>query len=210
MRKVKAIKLRPFFVAALTAFLMILSTGCYRGRPSAKPPIHINPNMDKQTKYTVQSRSNFFANNSAMREPVKGTVSRGNLHDNIAFYEGKDENGKFVSLPIKMNMKLLDRGQERYTIYCAVCHGQAGQGNGIVTQRGLLPPSTFHDERLRDKQDGYFFDIITNGKGNMPSYSHQVPAADRWAIVSYIRALQRSRNASLDDLPEIEKKTLGL
>ena len=203
-------KFRTFFVPVFMAFCIALCAGCYRGRPSEKPPIHINPNMDKQTKYTVQSGSNFFTNNSAMREPVKGTISRGNHHEDTGYYEGKDDHGKFVSIPVKIDTKLLDRGKERFTIYCSVCHGQTGAGNGIVTQRGLLPPPTFHDERLREKKDGYFFDIITNGKGNMPSYSHQVPVADRWAIVSYIRALQRSQNASITDFPEIEKKNIGL
>ena len=201
----------PFSFVILLAILLAFNPGCYRGRPSAKPPIHVNPNMDKQEKYTVQSHSNFFANKSAMRVPVVGTISRGNLQKNSAYYTGKDENGEFVHpLPLNTNIKLLHRGQERFNIYCAVCHGETGEGNGITTQRGLLPPPTFHEERLREKKDGYFFDIITNGKGNMSSYRHQVSVADRWAIVSYIRALQRSQKASLEDVPEIEQKDLGL
>ena len=208
MIKQNRFNLSPIILAALIIPIMAINSGCYRGRPSNKPPIHINPNMDKQAKFTVQSRNNFFKNNSAMREPVSGTISRGNLRRDIAYYEGKNEKGEFISLPLKIDMNLLSRGQDRYSIYCAVCHGESGEGNGIVTQRGLLPPPTFHDDRLREKKDGYFFDIITIGKGNMPSYSHQVPVPDRWAIVSYIRALQRSQNASLADLPEVERNKL--
>ena len=189
--------------------IVAFHSGCYRGRPSDKPPIHINPNMDKQEKYTVQSKSNFFANHSAMRPPVDGTISRGNLREDMAYYQGKDEKGEFVSSPLTIDMQLLNRGQERFNIYCTVCHGAAGEGDGIVTQRGLLPPPSFHEERLREKNDGYFFDIITNGKGNMQPYRHQVSVPDRWAIVAYIRALQRSHHASLADLPEIERKKLA-
>lgn len=194
--------------AVLIGFIAIFQSGCYRGRPSEKPPIHVNPNMDKQTKYTAQSKSNFFENHSAMRTPVDGTISRGNIREDTAYYQGKDKKGDFVTQPLKVDLKLLTRGQERYNIYCTVCHGETGEGDGIITQRGLLPPPSFHEERLREKKDGYFFDIITNGKGNMQSYRHQVPVPDRWAIISYIRALQKSQSASLVDLPEIERKKL--
>ncbi len=144
-----------------------------------------------------------------MRTPVAGTVSRGNLREDTVYYEGKDENGELVrSLPVEVNYKLLLRGQERFDIYCAVCHGPAGEGNGIVTQRGMLPPPTYHDDRMREKSDGHIFDVITNGTGNMKSYKHQVSVADRWAIVAYVRALQRSQHAGYEDLSDIEKARL--
>ena len=205
----------PGIIMGITMlFFAVFLSGCYQGRPSEKPPIHVNPNMDKQEKYTVQSESQFFADNSSMRTPVTGTVSRGNLKEDTVYFQGKtgkdkDGNDLFVHpSPVTLDMKLLKRGQERYNIYCSVCHGKTGEGNGIVVQRGLLPPPTFHDDRLRTKQDGYLFDVITNGKGNMPSYKHQAGVEDRWAIVAYLRALQRSRNASSQDVPEINRNSL--
>ena len=105
-------------------------------------------------------------------------------------------------------MQLLKRGQERFNIYCAPCHGQTGDGQGIVVQRGYLPPPSYHQDRLRKMPDGYIFDVITNGVRNMPSYRHQVPVADRWAIVSYLRALQRSQNATINDIPPEMRETV--
>ncbi len=193
----------------LVMILMLLVSGCFQGRPSTKPPIHVVPNMDKQEKYTVQSSSNYFVDKSAMRHPVDGTISRGNLREDTSYYQGKNDQGEYIKhIPTAVDMALLLRGQERFNIYCSVCHGQTGVGNGIITQRGLLPPPSFHEQRLRDKEDGYFFEVISNGKGNMSSYRHQVNVHDRWAIVSYIRALQRSQNASLADIPEAERSKL--
>ncbi len=214
MNKMICHSVSGIFVLKTLFILLLMSSGCYRGRPSEKPPIHVNPNMDNQEKYTVQSESQFFADKSSMRTPVAGTISRGNLKEDTAYYagkRGKDKDGNDVFIhpsPVTINMDLLNRGQERFNIYCSVCHGKTGEGNGIVVQRGLLPPPTFHDDRLRSKEDGYLFDVITNGKGNMSSYKHQVSVEDRWAIIGYLRALQRSQNASAKDVPEMNKKSL--
>ncbi len=214
MNKKKYHPILSIIILLTVCVLLSMSSGCYQGRPSEKPPIHVNPNMDNQEKYTAQSESQFFADNASMRTPVAGTISRGNLKEDTAYYEGKsgkDKNGNDLFIhpsPVKVSMDLLNRGQERYNIYCSVCHGKTGEGNGIVVQRGLLPPPTFHDDRLRGQEDGYIFDVITNGKGNMPSYKHQVSVEDRWAIVGYLRALQRSQNASAEDVPEMNKKSL--
>ena len=198
-----------FRLLLLSSFLIIAISGCMRGRPSEKPPIHLNPNMDKQERYRTQSESLFFDNASAMRVPVAGTVSRGNLKEDTIYYEGKTAEGSYVHpMPVKVDMKLLKRGQERFGIYCAVCHGETGEGNGIVTKRGLLPPPSFHDDRLRKVEDGYLFNVITNGKGNMQTYRHQVNVPDRWAIVAYIRGLQRSQNASINDIPDAQRTNL--
>lgn len=186
---------------ALWASFALLA-GCAQGRPSADSPIHVNPNMDQQEKYKSQSQSAFFVDGSAMRTPVAGTVARGQLHGDVTYATGKDEKGVFITHgPMKIDMPLLKRGQERYDIFCAPCHSRVGGGRGIMITRNYVPPASFHDDRIRTMPDGQLFDVITNGIRNMPSYSAQIPEADRWAIVAYVRALQRSRNASLNDIP---------
>lgn len=191
--------------------VMGMTSGCFRGRPSDRPPVHINPNMDRQEKYTAQGESRFFPNRSAMRPLVPGTIGRGELREDTIYYEGKDATGAFVkTLPVPVNMALLTRGRERFTIYCAVCHGESGKGDGIIIRRnrGMIPPPSFHEARLVKIEDGYIFDVITNGIRNMSSYRHQVPVDDRWAIVSYLRALQTSQSATRADLPEAELQRL--
>jgi mono/diheme cytochrome c family protein len=180
-----------------------LLTACLQERPSDMPPIHLNPNMDSQPKYRAYRESKFFSDQSGMRQPVAGTVAIGNLREDSKYYAGKEANGNFVKqMPVPMNMDLLQRGHERFNIYCSPCHSRVGDGKGIVVQRGMLPPPSFHEARLLAVEDGYIFDVITNGIRNMPSYRHQVSVADRWAIVSYLQALQRSQNAKLSDVPE--------
>ncbi|MBD3377186.1 cytochrome c [candidate division KSB1 bacterium] len=183
---------------------------CYRGRPSEKPPIHIIPDMDSQPKYEAQEASEFFENGLAMRMPVDGTVSQDHLRENTRFYQGKTESGQWVvSLPIQMTLPLLKRGQERYDIFCAPCHSRTGDGQGIMVNHGYIPPPTFHADRLRDIEDGHIYDVIVKGIRNMPSYAHQVPVNDRWAIVAYVRALQRAQNASLQDIPNEKRETIN-
>jgi len=196
------------------AFLLALSIGsglmgCYQGMPSKQPPIHINPNMDDQPKYQTQAESKFFANGQAMRMPVAGTIARGSLHDDVVYFTGKDAKGMLVkTAPVAPTFELLKRGQDRFNIYCSPCHGRMGDGTGMVVKRGMFPPPTYHQERIRNIEDGHIFDVITNGIRNMPSYKSQVPVADRWAIVNYIRALQRSQNAPAKDLPADVKATI--
>ena len=183
--------------------LTIMITACDRGQPKKKPPVHLVPDMDSQPKYDSQEYSNFFENGSTMRLPVEGTVAVGHLNENTLYFDGKDERGNFSrgnALPV--NMVMLRRGQERYNIYCAPCHGRVSDGNGIVVKRGYMPPPTFHQERLRDVRDGYIYNVIKNGIRNMPSYAHQIPTDDRWAIIAYVRALQRAQNATMDDVPQ--------
>lgn len=200
-------KWRPFMLhLALwgSVLLGMLSlSGCYQGRPSGQPPIHLNPNMDHQPKYNPQAESRFFVNRSAMRMPVPGTVAVGDLHEDEVYYRGIDARGDTVrTMPVPVTLALLRRGQQRFNIYCAPCHSRVGDGHGIVVQRGLIPPPTFHSEKLRNYRDGYIFNVISHGIRNMPAYGPQIPVADRWAIVAYFRALQRSQNASIDDMPE--------
>ena len=199
-------------LAARLAFVILaagLIDGCFRGEPKEEPPIHLNPNMFKQPKYKAQSESEFFADGATMRQPVPGTVAADSLRADYAYYYGRDERDSLLTkLPVPVTMQLLKRGQERFNIYCAPCHGQTGDGQGIMVQRGYLPPPSYHQDRLRNLPDGYIFDVITNGVRNMPSYRHQVPVADRWAIVSYLRALQRSQNATINDIPPEMRETV--
>ncbi len=178
--------------------------GC-RGMESGEPPVHPNPNMDWQPRYEEQESNPLFADGKAMRTPPSGTVARGLLKADSRFYAGRTEAGEYVErVPMPVTRALLERGQERYNIYCAVCHGKAGDGNGIIMtgNYGYTPASTYHSERLRNVTDGYLYDVIANGIRNMPGYAQQIPVSDRWAIVTYIRALQRSQNASEGDVPE--------
>ena len=182
---------------------VILLNGCFQGTPSENTPIHLNPNMDNQGKYLPFKKSHFFADGSAMRMPVEGTVARGQLREDDVYYTGKNPDGTLVkSNPLKITMSVLKRGQQRYNIYCAPCHDQTGSGQGMVVKKGFLPPPSFHLDRIRVLPDGHYYDVITNGIRNMPSYKAQVPVNDRWAIVAYLRALQKSQNATAQDVPE--------
>ncbi len=186
--------------------LILLSNGCYRGKPSKEPPIHINPNMDDQPKFRAQSATEFFGDGRAMRDPIEGTLPRGFLREDVVYYTGKDRNGKLVKKsPVAPTMEVLKRGQERFNIYCSPCHSRVGDGKGMVVLKGMFPPPTYHQARLRDIEDGHIFGVITNGIRNMPSYRSQIPVSDRWAIINYLRVLQRSQNALLKDIPESEK-----
>jgi mono/diheme cytochrome c family protein len=173
-----------------------LLSGCW-GNRSEDPPVHIIWNMDFQDKWDPQERVEFFADGRAMRAPVQGTVARGQLHDDDLLYRGRGFDGRFADqLPesIELDAKLLERGRERYDIYCAPCHDETGQGRGMVTQRGggfKVPPANLHQERLLPMPLGYFFDVITNGKmPNMLPYAAQIPVEDRWAIAVWLRTLQ--------------------
>jgi hypothetical protein len=188
---------------SIISIAILVQTGCYRGRPSEDPPIHVNPNMDSQQKYKAQAKSEFFEDGLSMRQPPAGTVARGDLREDDAYYRGRNSDGTLVAkMPVEINMDLLQRGRQRYNIYCAPCHDQTGAGQGIVIKKGYLPPPSLHLDRLRESPDGHFYDVISNGIRNMPSYKHQIPIADRWAVVAYIRALQRSQNASPSDVPD--------
>jgi mono/diheme cytochrome c family protein len=157
--------------------------------------------MHDQPKYRGLRPSVFFADGASARPRVEGTVARGTLQEDEAFFTGKVNNVAVKELPFTIDEKVLDRGQERFNIYCAPCHGQTGSGNGMVVQRGYRQPPSFHSDRLLQADAGYFFDVMTNGFGVMPDYKVQITPRDRWAIVAYIRALQLSQHASASDIP---------
>lgn len=201
---------RSFITGLVLAALLVV--GC-RGTPSDNPPVHMNLDMDFQQRFDPQESNPLFEDNAAMRTPVPGTVPRGELRDSSALYRGRTEAGDYVErVPIAVTRDVLERGQDRYEIYCAPCHGKTGAGDGIIMRGdyGYTPAPSYHIDRLRNAPDGYLYDTIANGIRNMPAYGQKVPVLDRWAIVTYIRALQRSQNASPDDLPPGERTNLGV
>lgn len=200
-------KLALTYMVVLAGLLLL--AGCTRNRPAEKPPIHVNPNMDWQPRYDAQETSKFFADGAAMRTPPAGTVARGYLRNDAGYYTGLTESGDTVKTnPRPVDMDLLKRGQDRFNIYCSPCHSRLGDGQGIMISRGYIPPPSFHIDRLRTAKDGHIFWVISNGIRNMPSYRSQVSADDRWAIVAYVRALQRAHDASLEDIPTEKRESV--
>jgi mono/diheme cytochrome c family protein len=166
--------------------------------------------MHDQPKYQPLEASELFADGAASRTPVEGTVARGMLRDDSRLYRGMEADGSFVAeIPLPLTADLVARGRQRFDIYCSPCHGRTGEGQGMVVSRGFKQPESLHAERLRQSQDGYFYDVISNGFGQMSSYSSQVKPVDRWAIVAYVRALQLSRQVPADLLSETERQRLA-
>jgi len=167
-----------------------------------------NQMMNDEPRYKPLAASDFFADGQSARPQVAGTVARGHLRLDQAFYAGKVGGVLVTAFPVPVTPDLLARGRERFNIFCSPCHGRLGNGDGMVVERGFRNPPSYHLDRLRDAPVGHFFDVVTNGFGAMSSYASRVPVADRWAIVAYIRALQLSQHATLSDTPENERRKL--
>jgi hypothetical protein len=160
--------------------------------------------MQDQPRDKPLAASTFFADGRSERPVVPGTVAQGQLRIDEQLYAGK-VNGKLAdTFPFEITRPVLERGRERFNIFCSPCHDQQGTGLGMIVRRGFRPPPSFHDQRLRDMPVGYFFDVISNGFGTMYSYGDRVPVKDRWAIIAYIRALQLSQRALPQDVPPAE------
>ncbi|MGE5235254.1 MAG: c-type cytochrome [Acidobacteriota bacterium] len=196
---------------ALTLVALVPLALIARARVTTSPVPRLNvvPDMDNQIKFKPQSEDTMFADGRAMREPVPDTVARGELDLDSAYYRGKTADGGWVTaFPVPVTERLVRRGEDRFDIYCSPCHGLAGYGDGIVAKRAdslqegtWTPPSSFHTDLVRGRPVGHLFNTITNGIRNMPAYGPQIPVVDRWAIVSYIRALQLSQDARPEDVP---------
>jgi mono/diheme cytochrome c family protein len=183
----------PMLLAVVVCGATFLS-GCDRMRQD----------MATQPKYRPLAPSDFFRDGRSERPLLENTVSRDAL-DNDEYMIAKDSNSFPANLPV--NQELLERGRDRYTVFCTPCHGLQGDGNGMVALRGMKHPPSYHIDRLREAPNGYFYDVITSGFGQMYSYGAQIPPRDRWAIVAYVRALQLSRNAHAAELPaELRQK----
>jgi len=164
--------------------------------------------MHDQPKVTAYRESDFFGDRRGMRPIPEGTVARGFLQDDDLLFTGKVNGQPVDEFPFQVTKAVLERGHERFNIYCSPCHGRTGLGNGMVVQRGYKPPPSFHDERIRTQAVGYYYDVMTNGFGAMPDYRAQVAPEDRWAIASYIRALQYSQHATVNDVPDANRASL--
>jgi mono/diheme cytochrome c family protein len=182
-------------VVLLGAFVATFGLeGCMRGCTSSKPPVHLNPSMFNQPKYRPYASSDFFYDGAAMRAPVAGTIARGQLPGDPAVETGMAPDGSpIASSPIATDERLLARGRERFGIYCQPCHDERGEGKGILFQRAKVPTANLLDPRIRALPDGAIFDTITNGKGLMPGYRYPIRPHDRWAIIAYVRSLQKAQ-----------------
>ena len=191
--------------SVLVVLVFVMGVGC-QGYRSSKPPVHLNPNLDFQAKYKAQSLS---------LNPPENTIPWGTTFDERrgfvekgSFYTGVSNGQHVRKAPILIDSDLLDRGQERFNIHCAVCHSKTGNGGTPVIQRGYVPPPKLSDSRLLRVSDGYLFNVITNGVRTMPSYKSQVSVEDRWAIVVYVRALQKMYFGRMQDVPYSERSRI--
>lgn len=165
--------------------------------------------MHDQVKYEPLEESSFFENGMSSRPLVEGTIAREMPQEETAFHTGRTTTDEFVTeLPMELTRELLERGRSRFDVFCSPCHGQTGDGLGMIVRRGFKQPTSFHDQRLRESPVGYFFDVMSNGFGQMSSYASQVPIEDRWAISAYISALQLSQNIPVDSLSAEEQQKL--
>jgi len=183
-------------VGLFAAVVLLCAAGCRQ-------------DMHDQPKYKPYRRSPFFADGREVRPLVADTVARGHLEDDVLLYTGKTGDRPADVFPFPVTADVLQRGQERYNIYCSPCHDRTGNGGGMIVLRGYRRPPAFHIDRLRQQPVGYFFDVITHGFGVMPNYAQQIPARDRWAITAYVRALQLSQHAGLMDVPAAEQARLA-
>lgn len=217
-------KPRDFMLAFCLLLSAFLATGCRQ-------------DMHDQPKYEPLDKSAFFADGRQSRPLPEGTVARSQLRDDTHLYTGKLAQGQPAgetdqsqgvgatpsqnasvsaqyqgfadTFPFPIDERALDRGQERYNVYCSLCHGRTGDGLGMIVRRGYRQPPSYHDDRLRQAPVGYLFDVITNGFGAMPDYSAQIPPEDRWKIIAYIRALQLSRQGTVADVPPDKRDKIG-
>lgn len=223
--------LRYFFITTILVVLAVVAIAGFQGQKSAKTPLQIFPDMKAQPRFDPQHESDFFADGRAARAPVAGTVPLGyvlpgsystNTASNSRIVKGENgftdstdylNTGKIGDsygdgLPVDVTPALLARGKQRFNINCAICHGAAGYGNGIITQYGLNGVANFQQDRIRTMPDGQIFNTITFGKGMMGAYGSNVAVEDRWAIIAYIRALQRSQNGTVKDVPADHRNDL--
>ena len=226
--------LRGFLVIFLLCTIAIIAVFGFRGQTSTGPPLELFPDMVRQMKVRAQAPLNLFADGRGPRLPVAGTVPIGYempkkeaaaatefaavgsyLHPHAAFSAGTDyyNTGKMgdhwgTGIPLEVTRELMERGQQRFNITCAMCHGAAAMGNGITKQYGLATVVSLQDERIRKMSDGEIFNTITNGKNTMMAYGPNIIVPDRWAIIAYLRALQRSQNAAIADVPQEHRADL--
>ncbi|MBV9073126.1 MAG: c-type cytochrome [Acidobacteria bacterium] len=186
---------RGFVKACFGATLVLAFSGCRQ-------------DMHNQPKYVPYRSSEFFPDGLSERQQVEGTVARGQLHEDSYFYSGRVGTKEQDMFPFPITQAVMERGRERYDIYCSPCHGRTGDGQGMIVHRGYRRAADFHDQRIVALPVGHYFDIITHGFGAMPDYAAQIEPADRWAIAAYIRALQYAQNGTMAEVPGDQRGSL--
>jgi hypothetical protein len=192
-------------IAAAAAAIAL--AGC-SGTTSRQPPIIVFPDMRFQGRYDPQERSQFFSDHRASRQPVPGTVARGQLNEDDVLFTGVVNNQYVGRNPVTITEDVMHTGQRRFNTYCSPCHDRTGHGRGVVAQRSIWIPTNLHEVRVKGFNDGEIFNVITHGRRTMPSYRFQITEQDRWAIVAYVRALQRTTSGTLDDVPADQRAGL--
>ena len=190
---------RPTFTFSLLPLARLLTLALASG---------CRQKMANQPRYDSLESSDFFQDGMSARPRIPGTVARGELAVNPLLETGKIDGANVDGFPFPVTMDVVNRGEQRFNIYCQQCHGRTGDGNGMIPSRGYRRPPSFHTETLRSAKTGHFFDVMTNGFGSMPPYKTMIPARDRWAIVAYIRALQLSQHATVNDVPAGDRAKL--
>jgi mono/diheme cytochrome c family protein len=203
------------YVYYVFLFICVLTVSVlgFRGSISTKPPLEVFPDMDRQAKYKPQGTSAFFADGRSDRPLPAGVVARGDLRGDTELFSGKDSAGKWLTRfpqAVSVDAQLMERGHQKFTIYCAPCHGAVGDGNGVTKQYGMGVTPSYHDDRIRKLSHGEIYNVITNGKNTMLPYADKIAPQDRWAVVAYLRALQRAQMGTVNDVPPAFKSQLGL
>jgi mono/diheme cytochrome c family protein len=211
--------MRNVYLATLFVCVLVVSILGFRGTTFTQPPLDLFPDwafpgMETQPKFRPQSESKFFADGRSDRTPPAHTVARGMLRDDDHLHFGKTATGAFATTfpaALTVDLKFIERGRDRYQIYCAPCHGALGDGNGITKRYGMGATPSYHDPRLRGLAEGEIFNTITAGKNTMLPYADKLTPEDRWAVVAYVRALQRAQQGTVADVTDSAgKKALGL
>jgi mono/diheme cytochrome c family protein len=214
--------MRYAYLVLLFVVVAAVSVLGFRGSETTRPPLEVFPDMDRQPKYKAQAASAFFADGRADRPTPAGVVAYGRsyaakdekfLGADDHLYRGINADASYArGFPqgVELNAQFLQLGQQKYTIYCAPCHGALGDGNGITKQYGMGSTPTYHDDRLRGVPEGEIYHVITAGKGNMLSYADKLEPKERWAVVAYVRALQRAQTGTAADVTAAHKSELGL
>lgn len=218
--------MRYFWAIFLLVSITLVSILGFRGRKSTQPPFYIFPDMDFQAKYLPQGKNPFFKDSRNDRQSPPGVIARGDAQtkelvfsndysylpaQNSELYTGKTPAGEwFQGFPVPITYTLIQQGREKFEIFCKVCHGSTGDGNGITKQYGISATPSYHDDRIRSMHEGEIFNTITHGKNTMFPYGDKLSPQERWAVVAYVRCLQRAQMGTIDDVPEPSKTALGL
>ncbi len=202
--------MRYFLLILLLVTVGVVSLAGFRGSLSRKPPLEVFPDMKRQPKLRPQKPNAFIPNQTSSQLPVPATIALDSPFEDLPVNSGlaTSTTNWLAANPLPLTAQLLARGQQRFAIFCSPCHSAAGDGNGITTKYGMLKAGNLHEARLVRMTDGEIFNAITHGKNQMPSYAAQVVIEDRWAIIAYVRALQRARLGTLEDVPAEVRPTL--